>query len=88
MGIFQAMFMSIWILVLWWAKGLQDSWDPEHSIFLGKPVADPEFFGPKERKEKERICDEERFKAGLSIKYHKLPSNPIQNEQAIMSKSF
>ena len=24
---------------------------------------------------------------GLSIKYHKLPSNPIQNEQSLMSKS-
>ena len=23
----------------------------------------------------------------LSIKYHKLPSNPIQNEQSLMSKS-
>ena len=33
---------------------------------------------------------EEEFEEGdegLSIKYHKLPSNPIQNEQSLMSKS-
>ena len=30
---------------------------------------------------------EEKGGEGLSIKYHKLPSNPIQNEQSLMSKS-
>ena len=30
---------------------------------------------------------EEKGGEGLSIKYHKLPSNPIQNEQSLMGKS-
>ena len=30
---------------------------------------------------------EEKGAEGLSIKYHKLPSNQIQNEQSLMSKS-
>ena len=31
---------------------------------------------------------EEKGGEGLSIKYHKLPSNPIQNEQSLISKEI
>ena len=42
--------------------------------------------GGEWREDRKRICDEEGD-YGLSIKYHKPPSNPTQNEQFLMRDS-
>ena len=42
--------------------------------------------GGGQKEDRKRICDEE-WGYGLSIKYHKRSSNPIQSEQSPMRES-